>query len=298
MNDVVQRTLLLMSYDMKLQDVDTDVDLAALLPDVLGDRHALQQVVLNLLTNAAHAVAGNPASRPRRIAVRTWFDGQVHLRLADTGPGISDEIAPQVFTPFFTTKEPGQGTGLGLSISYSIIEAHGGRLVLERPASADGGAAFVITLPPAPADTPRAAAPVATAPAATAPAEPATAPRTILLVDDDPAVRRVVQALFAREGHRVEVAKSAQHALELTGTRAYDLILVDARAAARGRLLVEEMLARKSALKERILVATGDVRPTTDETLRRLGLRYVRKPFNLRDLRDEAARVWAAIALS
>ena len=297
-NDVVQRTLLLMSYDMKLQDVDTDVDLAALLPDVLGDRHALQQVVLNLLTNAAHAVAGNPASRPRRIAVRTWFDGQVHLRLADTGPGISDEIAPQVFTPFFTTKEPGQGTGLGLSISYSIIEAHGGRLVLERPASADGGAAFVITLPPAPADTPRAAAPVATAPAATAPAEPATAPRTILLVDDDPAVRRVVQALFAREGHRVEVAKSAQHALELTGTRAYDLILVDARAAARGRLLVEEMLARKSALKERILVATGDVRPTTDETLRRLGLRYVRKPFNLRDLRDEAARVWAAIALS
>ena len=307
-NDVVQRTLLLMSYDMKLQDVDTDVDLAALLPDVLGDRHALQQVVLNLLTNAAHAVAGNAASRPRRIAVRTWFDGQVHLRLADTGPGIPDEIAPQVFTPFFTTKEPGQGTGLGLSISYSIVEAHGGRLVLERPASADGGAAFVITLPPAPADTPaRAAAPVAAvtavtaataAPAATAPAEPATAPRTILLVDDDPAVRRVVQALFAREGHRVEVAKSAQHALELTGTRAYDLILVDARAAARGRLLVEEMLARKSALKERILVATGDVRPTTDETLRRLGLRYVRKPFNLRDLRDEAARVWAAIALS
>src|SRR5438067_777312 len=101
LNDVIQRTLLLMSYDMKLQDVDTDVDLAALLPDVLGDRHALQQVVLNLLTNAAHAVAGNPASRPRRIAVRTWFDGQVHLRLADTGPGISDEIAPQVFTPFF-----------------------------------------------------------------------------------------------------------------------------------------------------------------------------------------------------
>ena len=117
-------------------------------------------------------------------------------------------------------------------------------------------------------------------------------------MDDDPAVRRVVQALFAREGHRVEVAKSAQHALELTGARWYDLILVDARAANRGRLLVEEMLAKKSDLKERILVATGDVRPATEETLRRLGLRYVRKPFNLRDLRDEAARVWAATTLS
>ena len=295
LNDVVQRTLLLMSYDLKLQDVETEKDLAAVLPDVLGDRHALQQVVLNLLTNAAHAVAANPADRPRRISVRTWFDGQVHLRLADTGPGISDAVASQLFTPFFTTKEPGQGTGLGLSISYSIVEAHGGHLVLERPSGGEGGAAFVVSLPPAAADAPaRAAAP------AQAPVEPATVPRTILLVDDDPAVRRVVQALFAREGHRVEVAKSARHALELTGggTRAYDLILVDARAADRGRLLVEEMLDRNRELKERILVATGDVRPTTEDTLRRLGLRYVRKPFNLRDLRDEAARVWAAATLS
>src|SRR2546426_6776948 len=298
LNDVVQRTLLLMSYDMKLQDVDTDVDLAALLPDVLGDRHALQQVVRHLLTNASHAVAGNAAGLPRPITVRRWFDGQVHLRVADTGPGIADAVASQLFTPFFTTKEPGQGTGLGLSISYSIVEAHGGHLVLERPSSAGGasGAAFLVTLPPAPADAPR-TAPARSVPTA-APAEPAAVRRTILLVDDDPAVRRVVQALFAREGHRVEVAKSAQHALELTGARWYDLILVDARAANRGRLLVEEMLAKKSDLKERILVATGDVRPATEETLRRLGLRYVRKPFNLRDLRDEAAPAWAATTLS
>jgi len=298
LNDVVLRTLLLMSYDMTFQDIEADKDLAAVLPDVLGDRHALQQVVLNLLTNASHAVAGNAAGQTRRITVRTWFDGQVHLRVADTGPGISDAVASQLFTPFFTTKEPGQGTGLGLSISYSIVEAHGGHLVLERPSSGGGasGAAFVVTLPPAPADAPR-TAPARSGPTA-APAEPAAVRRTILLVDDDPAVRRVVQALFAREGHRVEVAKSAQHALELTGARWYDLILVDARAANRGRLLVEEMLAKKSDLKERILVATGDVRPATEETLRRLGLRYVRKPFNLRDLRDEAARVWAATTLS
>src|SRR6266550_438466 len=298
LNDVVLRTLLLMSYDLKFQEIEAAKDLAAVLPDVLGDRHALQQVVLNLLTNASHAVAGNAAGLPRRITVRTWFDGQVHLRVADTGPGIADAVATQLFTPFFTTKEPGQGTGLGLSISYSIVEAHDGHLVLERPSSAGGasGAAFVVTLPPAPADAPR-TAPARSGPTA-APVEPAAVRRTILLVDDDPAVRRVVQALFAREGHRVEVAKSAQHALELTGARWYDLILVDARAANRGRLLVEEMLAKKSDLKERILVATGDVRPATEETLRRLGLRYVRKPFNLRDLRDEAARVWAATTLS
>src|SRR5439155_1205963 len=106
-----------------------------------GDRHGLQQVVLNLVTNAAHAVTDNPRERPREITVSTWFDGQVHLRVADTGPGISDEIAQSIFTPFFTTKEPGKGTGLGLSITYSIVESHGGQISLE-PRGPRGGAAF------------------------------------------------------------------------------------------------------------------------------------------------------------
>src|SRR6266852_4242992 len=148
LNDVVRRTLTLLSYDLRLEDVETRQELAHALPEILGDRPALQQVVLNLLTNAGHAVAGNAAGRPRLIEVRTWFDGQVHLRVSDNGPGIPDEAVSQVFTPFFTTKEPGQGTGLGLSISYSIVQAHGGQIVLERPA--EGGAAFRLDLPPAP----------------------------------------------------------------------------------------------------------------------------------------------------
>ena len=68
--------------------------------------------------------------------------------------------------------------------------------------------------------------------------------------------------------------------------------------SARGRLFVEELVERHPALKARTLVATGDVRPATEEALERLGLRYVRKPFNLRDLREEAARLWAAATLS
>jgi len=107
-------------------------------------------------------------------------------------------------------------------------------------------------------------------------------------------VRRMVKALFGREGHTVEVARTPQHALDLVRTRSYDLILADARATARDHLFVEHLIAAHPGLKERILVATGDVRASTDEALAHLGLRYVRKPFNLRDLRDEAARVWAA----
>ncbi len=298
LNDVIRRTLSLTAYDLKLKDVAVERELSGVLPDVFGDRHGLQQVVLNLVTNAAHAVAENPRERPRQITVSTWFDGQVHLRVADTGPGIPDEIVQSVFTPFFTTKEPGKGTGLGLSITYSIVESHGGQITLE-PRTARGGAAFRVDLPPAPAGAARPAmTPVHGTP--TVPAAPAVK-RTILLVDADPAVQRTIKALFARDGHDVEVAGDPQHALDLAQRGGFDLVITDARAMApgkRGTMLAEELVSRMPALRDRIIVATGDVRPSTEETLARLGVRYVRKPFNLRDLRVEAARLWEATALS
>lgn len=298
LNDVTLRTLQLMEYDLKLKDIEVRRELGAALPAVLGDRHSLQQVVLNLLTNAAQAVAENGKGKPRAITISTWFDDHVHLRVADTGPGMNDIVAQNVFTPFFTTKEPGQGTGLGLSITYSIVEHHGGRITVERPAAGSGsagGASFRVDLPPV-APGMADAAPSARSPA---PALP-TAKRSILLVDEDLAVRRMVKALFGRDGHTVEVARNPQHALELAQRGGFDLIIADARAATRGggRLFVEELVARLPGLRDRTIVSTGDVGPATEETLTRLGLRYVRKPFNLRDLRDEAARLWAATTLS
>ncbi len=292
LNDLVQRTLLLVSYDLRLRDVETQTELPEDLPEVIGDRHALQQVVLNLLTNAAQAVGELGENRARCIRIETWCDAQVHLRVSDTGPGVPDDLVRQLFTPFFTTKEPGHGTGLGLSISYSIVESHGGHFSYER--SPEGGASFRIDLPAAPATRP--AAPVPESPAPQLP--PSFAKRAILLVDDDPAVRRLVQALFGREGHAVDVARNAEHALALASDRSYDLILADGQVSAQGKLFVEELMTRHPALKARTLVATGDVRPSTEEALERLGLRYVRKPFNLRDLREEAARLWAAATLS
>src|SRR5438132_4342254 len=221
LNDVIQRTLLLMSYDLTLKDITIEKSLAPL-PAVLGDRHALQQVVINLLNNAAQAVADNPPERPRVILLSTWVDDRVRMRVSDSGAGIADAVLPHLFTPFFTTKEPGQGTGLGLSITYSIVDAHGGHITVERPAG--GGAAFLVDLPPAPSDAARRdTGEVPTPPAAK---------RSILLVDDDPAVRRMVKALLGRDGHTVEVARNPQQALDLVRTRAYDLILADAQARA------------------------------------------------------------------
>src|SRR5712671_1022294 len=291
LNDVIQRTLLLMSYDLNLKDITIEKSLAPL-PPVLGDRHALQQVVINLLNNAAQAVADNPPERPRVILLSTWVDDRVRMRVSDSGAGIADAVLPHLFTPFFTTKEPGQGTGLGLSITYSIVDAHGGRITVERPD--EGGAAFLVDLPPAPTASDAARRDTVEHQALALPA----VKRSILLVDDDPAVRRMIKALFGSDGHTVEVARNPQHALDLARTRSYDLILADAQARTHDHLFVEQLMESHPGLKDRVLVATGDVPPAAEQPLARLSLRYVRKPFNLRDLRDEAARVWGAGALS
>src|SRR5574341_1179600 len=230
LNDVIRRTLSLMAYDLKLKDITVERELSGVLPEVLGDRHGLQQVVLNLVSNAAQAVAENPRERTRDVTVSTWFDGQVHFRVADNGPGIPDDLLPSVFTPFFTTKEPGKGTGLGLSITYSIVESHGGQITIELRGPR-GGAAFRVDLPPAPADAARPAlTPARGTPAVNA---ASSVKRTILLVDADPAVQRTIKALFVRDGHDVEVAGDPQHELDLAHRDALDIVNTDARASRR-----------------------------------------------------------------
>jgi signal transduction histidine kinase len=112
------------------------------LVSVQGDPGALNQVFLNLLKNAAEAMAGRGGVLCVRAAVEPGF---VHLRFEDQGPGIAPETLDKLFQPFFTTKEAGQGTGLGLSMSRQIAHAHGGDLRVESQLGV--GTTFILTLP-------------------------------------------------------------------------------------------------------------------------------------------------------
>ena len=165
---------------------------------VLGDRHELQQVLLNLITNAVQAVSGLPPGVPRKITIATARgDGQAVLRVRDTGPGVAPQHASSLFTPFFTTKAAGQGTGLGLSLSYGLVQAHGGVLSYEPPA--EGGAEFRVALP------------LHDAPAAPVEPEPRRRRgrrRRVLVVDADPGVHRLVNALLSPEGIEVEAVRA------------------------------------------------------------------------------------------
>lgn len=144
LNRVVDDTLQLRQYALRIAQIDVEMSLDADVPLTWADPFQLQQVVLNLLINAEQALA--EIEGVRRICVATSFCGrQIAIRISDTGPGVAPGDVSQIFNPFFTTKPVGEGTGLGLSISDGIVREHGGRIRVE---SQDGiGATFVVEIP-------------------------------------------------------------------------------------------------------------------------------------------------------
>jgi two-component system cell cycle sensor histidine kinase/response regulator CckA len=142
LNTVVEETLLLAGKPMSTDNVRITTALDPALPPVLGDANALQQVLLNLLTNAREAMP-----RGGEIRITTGPDperpGRLHLAVADTGPGIPAADLPHLFEPFYTTKP--SGTGLGLAVSYGIVQDHLGTIdVRSTPGE---GATFILSFP-------------------------------------------------------------------------------------------------------------------------------------------------------
>jgi two-component system NtrC family sensor kinase len=140
---VLESALELVRYDFVTSSVELTADYAEDLPLIYGDRGDLQQVFINLLTNARHAMEGR---RPARLNVKVISEGRkVHIKVADTGVGISKDHLRRIFDPFFTTKPPGKGTGLGLSICTTIMEQHHGALKVESTVGV--GTTFTMELP-------------------------------------------------------------------------------------------------------------------------------------------------------
>lgn len=144
LNQVIQDTIELRRYPLRMQQIALVVEFGENLPDTWADPFQLQQVFINLLSNAEQALAARGGER--RITVRTELrGGSLVATIADTGPGIAPEHLPHIFNPFYTTKPRGIGTGLGLSISFGIVREHGG--MLQVASEAGKGAVFELTLP-------------------------------------------------------------------------------------------------------------------------------------------------------
>jgi PAS domain S-box-containing protein len=144
LGELVQRTLHLHAYSLRKNNITVDFLKETSVPAVSGDAHQLMQVFLNLILNSEQAMREVRDRGTLRIRIENQ-EKSVSVIFQDDGPGISPEILPNIFDPFYTTKRPGRGTGLGLSISKAILREHNGNV--EATSGPGGGAVFTVTLP-------------------------------------------------------------------------------------------------------------------------------------------------------
>jgi CheY-like chemotaxis protein len=218
--------------------------------------------------------------------VQTRKDGDnIRIAFRDTGPGMDAEARSRIFDPFFTTKDPGEGTGLGLTISYGIIEQHGGRIWAE--SEPGRGATFVIELPILQGQSP--ARPPEAEP------EASVAPRSILVVDDEESIQRLLGSILELDGHQVETARNGVEALELLKRRRYDVVITDIKMPDMdGRALFDKLVEHDAALAHRTIFITGDtVSPDTRAFLQKVNNPCLTKPFRVRDVRETIAQLLA-----
>jgi signal transduction histidine kinase len=285
LNRVVQEAVELLAYPLRVDSVETTLELAPELPDIWADPHQLHQIVVNLISNAHQAMRA--MHTPRRIILTTRLDpapGRVHLAVADTGPGIPAEIQGRIFEPFFTTKPLGQGTGLGLSLCQGIVERHGGSIrVASEP---NQGAVFSVELP---ID----ARPTTRSEATELVSLPPIRERTVLIVDDDRDVAETLWELLQLDGHHAEIVGDGMMALDNLRSRTYDLILSDVKMPdSDGPRLYAQLERYHPELLGRIAFLTGDtLSPETREFLKHTRVPTMAKPFTLEQVRQVIQQV-------
>ncbi len=271
----------LMRNDLASRSIELIVDIEPDLPELDIEPTRIQQVIVNLVTNAAQAIEA--AERAGRILIRArkWTDG-IAIDVSDNGPGIAQAERDKIFDPFYTTKPEGTGTGLGLSISQGIIKEHGGRISLV--GSGPHGTMFRIELPGTSAGHTAEPAPAS---------EKVAANLRILVVDDEPHILHYMHATLEGWGHSVKVAHDGARALQRVADDEFDVIITDLRMPnASGREFYEALKRDRPELIKRIVFSTGDtVRDDTLEFLEAQGRPCLQKPFSLVELRQVLCQI-------
>lgn len=276
-NEVIQSVVSLMGYQLRTSGITLIIELDAELPAIDADAHQLQQVFVNLLTNALHAIRAKADSG--RVRVKTMRgDGGVVVEVHDDGPGIPEDVRSRIFDPFFTTKAEGKGTGLGLAIVYGIVTSHLG--AIDALVSDMGGACFRMHFPDR---SSRVENPSARVRSHTA---PTVRTGRILVVDDEAALAQMLCEALERAGHRVVAAGDGREALQRLEEGSFDLVISDVKMPGMDAWqFLAEIDRRHPQMKERVLLTTGDtVSSEPEELARRERLELIAKPFDIDNL--------------
>jgi signal transduction histidine kinase/ActR/RegA family two-component response regulator len=285
---VVESTLGTLEHRFRVAGLDIRTSLPANLPRVVADSRQLEQVFLNLALNAVQAM-----SRGGTLSVNASLvpgGDQIKISFQDTGRGIPPEKLPLVFEPFYTTKEEGEGAGLGLAISHSIIEAHGGRIeVSSRPGE---GSSFTVFLPVSEARMAERGPIETDSGREDSETTPTTPSASVLVIDDEEALRNVLSEALELEGYEVDLARDGEEGLEKLDAKQYQVALLDLRMPRKQGLPVLETV-RKDYPSLPVIVISGLAQESEFELARQTGAyACVKKPFDMNDL---LAKVKSAI---
>jgi PAS domain S-box-containing protein len=247
-------------------------------PPVEASEARLGQVFLNLVVNAAQAIAeGNAHDNEIRVSTTTDSAGRATIEIADTGPGMPPEVLCRLFTPFFTTKPVGVGTGLGLSICHRIITSFGGSIKVT--SEVGKGTAFRISLPASHAEVSEVVLDVAVDVAAVRRGR-------ILVVDDEPMIGKALQRSMSEE-HEVIATTSASHALEtiVAGDR-FDVILCDLMMPQMTGMDLHEALVRVAPeqANRMVFLSGGEFTERARAFIDTTSNQRLEKPFDVRQL--------------
>jgi len=268
LNQILEDTLVLREFDMKLHNIVVHREFEPHLPMTAGDFHQLEQVFLNLLNNAVDAIQEKGGSG--EIWIRTETVGQrLCVEVTDSGPGVTNPH--KIFDPFYTTKPVGKGTGLGLSICYGIVKEHGGEIQVRN--SPPRGATFSISLPLSDETS-------------VASNEPASRrahamPGTILLVDQEEALLLLEQEVLVSSGALVKVARTAEEAIEILNRDFVDAVVSDINLP--GKTSTADLYGwikeNRLDLATRIVFTASNAGDAAAHILRNSGCPVLAKPF-------------------
>lgn len=288
LNEVIRGALSLQAYQLRVDNIVVVTNYAPVLPLTIADPHHLQQVLLNLITNAHYAMVGVGGRGTLTLTTQTFVDtrafgaeaagvqqGTIVLTISDTGIGIPAADLPHIFEPFYTTKPIGEGTGLGLSLCAEIIQKHRGRIWAE--SSLGSGTSIHIELPVI-SDVREDLNNEKLLPNDSDP----QLMGDILIVDDEESVGQLLTRILSGMGHRPHFVDRSLLAIEMINTVRFDLILVDVKMPdLNGFEFYRAIQQRYPHLSQRVIFITGDTaNPITQARLTQSNRPVLEKPFN------------------
>ncbi|TAN39325.1 MAG: DUF3365 domain-containing protein, partial [Nitrospirae bacterium] len=293
-NDIVDSTLKMLNRLIR-EDIVFELKLKRPLPNIRADRLQIEQVLMNLVVNAVDAMpdGGSLMIGTDEVLLDEAYARQrsevkpgpyVMFTVTDTGAGMSREVQDRIFEPFFTTKDFGKGTGLGLAMVYGIVKQHGGYIyVYSEPGK---GTAFKVYMPVVSED-------VLSAGAAAPEGPMKRGSETVLVVDDDPFIRRLIADVLSPLGYQVLVAEGGEEALRTSEgrTEVIDLLLTDIIMPKMNGKVISELISKRHPEAKTIFMSgyTDDV--IAHHGMLEPGLHFIQKPIIPRTLSDKLREV-------